>query len=293
MRIGQVKEYLRFKVQQSNPDSVIMIGPGGIGKTQIVYQVGEETNLPVKVINLQHVYPEQLMGVPKDDGTGYVRWLRPRDLPEERCILFLDEITNASALKQNAAMQLLMEKRVGDHRLHPDTLIVAAGNRPQDNILAKVLPSLVVNRCTFIQVDPPGVDEWLADFAIPNGIHPLIRAFVKSRPQFLFEESDATSEQQFARPRCWERLSRVLNELLKMEPTVRDELIIADWVRVRVRRLRGLSMPSLMCPPSMNLSRARYPKQLMDYAFWWRTSSPSLNRWRTSRAKRRRRGSRS
>jgi len=229
MRIRQIKELIKIRAEQSDPDAIMMIGPGGIGKSAIVEQVGQELGLLVQKINLQHFYPEQLIGLPKD-REGWVKWLRPSVLPEERCIVFLDELTNASALKQNAAMQLIYEKQVGDHRLHPDSLIVCAGNSPDDNLLAKALPSLVVNRMTMIKAEPPTIDEWLTDFAIPNDIDPLIRAFLKARPQYLFQQPPGpTSEQQFATPRAWERLSKTLGVILKSDDVdFRQSAIIGD-----------------------------------------------------------------
>ncbi|MEG7603081.1 hypothetical protein U2102_14740, partial [Listeria monocytogenes] len=52
--------------------------------------------------------------------------------PNAIYILFLDEITAAPTSLQAAAYQLTLDRRVGDHILPDNTIIIAAGNRASD-----------------------------------------------------------------------------------------------------------------------------------------------------------------
>jgi MoxR-like ATPase len=74
---------------------VMLWGPPGVGKSQIVMQIGERHDLPVIDIRLSQMEPSDLRGIPfKQDGR--VEWAVPSILPDagrhgEQGILFLDK----------------------------------------------------------------------------------------------------------------------------------------------------------------------------------------------------------
>jgi len=77
-------------------------------------------------------------------------------------ILFLDEITWIQREDVWAvAPQLVLDKIAGITAFHPDTLVIAAGNRPEDaGALIRMIHNPLLNRFKVVRISPPSVDEW-------------------------------------------------------------------------------------------------------------------------------------
>ncbi|MFN3785937.1 MAG: AAA family ATPase, partial [Thiothrix sp.] len=121
---------------QGHHTPVMLWGPPGVGKSQIIAQVGQRHNAPVIDIRLSQMEPSDLRGIPFRDG-GLVEWAIPSMLPDEKRhgevgILFLDEITSAVPSVSAAAYQLILDRRLGDYRVPDGWAIFAAGNRQGD-----------------------------------------------------------------------------------------------------------------------------------------------------------------
>ncbi|MCB1639409.1 MAG: AAA family ATPase, partial [Thiothrix sp.] len=91
------QEFLGTQAGHHTP--VMLWGPPGVGKSQLVAQVGARHQAPVLDIRLSQMEPSDLRGIPFREG-GRVEWAIPAMLPDagrhgERGILFLDEITSA------------------------------------------------------------------------------------------------------------------------------------------------------------------------------------------------------
>ncbi|HSO45993.1 MAG TPA: AAA family ATPase, partial [Rhodoferax sp.] len=115
---------------------VMLWGPPGVGKSQIVAQVGERHQAPVIDIRLSQMEPSDLRGIPFRIG-DVVQWAVPALLPDAqrhgpRGVLFLDEITSAPPAVSAAAYQLILDRRLGEYRVPDGWVIFAAGNRQGD-----------------------------------------------------------------------------------------------------------------------------------------------------------------
>ncbi|OQX03038.1 MAG: ATPase, partial [Thiothrix lacustris] len=89
---------------------VMLWGPPGVGKSQIVAQIGARHNAPVIDVRLSQMEPSDLRGIPFRDSE-LVEWAIPSMLPNAerhgaQGILFLDEITSAVPSVSAAAYQL-------------------------------------------------------------------------------------------------------------------------------------------------------------------------------------------
>ena len=76
---------------------VMLWGPPGVGKSQMVAQIAAAHSVPVIDIRLSQMEPSDLRGIPFRSG-DFVEWAAPAILPDAhrhgaRGILFLDEIT--------------------------------------------------------------------------------------------------------------------------------------------------------------------------------------------------------
>jgi MoxR-like ATPase len=97
---------------------VMMWGPPGVGKSQMVSEVAAKHDVPVIDIRLSQMEPSDLRGIPFRTGEN-VEWAVPVILPNakrhgEKGILFLDEITSAPPSVSAAAYQLILDRRLGE-----------------------------------------------------------------------------------------------------------------------------------------------------------------------------------
>ena len=114
----------------------VIIGPPGVGKSDMIRQTGERHAAPVIDIRLSQMEPSDLRGIPfRVDGR--VDWAVPSMLPNaerhgEQGILFLDEITSVPPSVSAAAYQLILDRRLGEYQVPDGWAIFAAGNRQGD-----------------------------------------------------------------------------------------------------------------------------------------------------------------
>ncbi|HEX3871134.1 MAG TPA: AAA family ATPase, partial [Pirellulales bacterium] len=190
--------------------SILLLSPPGMGKSDVVHQAAAQARLPCRSLLGTQIAPEDVSGIPRIIGERSV-FCPPRVLlpekPEPFC-LFLDEMPACTPDVQKAFYSLLLERRIGEHRLPPGTWVVAAGNRTEDRALVRTISSALVNRVIIlnVRVDVP---EWL-DWAARARVRPAIRDFIRVRPESLLRPIPR-GPVPFSTPRAWASLSRAFD----------------------------------------------------------------------------------
>jgi hypothetical protein len=127
-----------------------------------------------------------------------------------RAIILLDELSSSPAALQAAALQLVLDRKVGTYTLPKDVVIFAAGNRASDKTVHHEMPMPLRNRMRHAEflIDS---EEWIR-WAISAKVHPAIVGMIKAKPTMLNQFADALKHQQyaFATPRTWKQSSDVL-----------------------------------------------------------------------------------
>lgn len=193
---------------------VMLWGPPGIGKSDLVRQAGERHRVPVVDIRLSQMEPSDLRGIPFRIGE-HVEWAVPSMLPDAgrhgpSGFLFLDELTSAAPSVCAAAYQLILDRRLGDYRVPTGWAIVAAGNRQGDRGISYTMPSPLANRFSHYEITVD-VEDW-ADWAYSQGIDERVIGFVRFRPDRLFHFDPADNPRAFPTPRSWEFVHRALRK---------------------------------------------------------------------------------
>jgi MoxR-like ATPase len=193
---------------------VMLWGPPGVGKSQMVAQVAAHHSAPVIDIRLSQMEPSDLRGIPFR-VEGRVDWAIPSILPDARRhgpagILFLDEITSAPPAVSAAAYQLILDRRLGDYRVPPHWAIFAAGNRQGDRGVTYSMPAPLANRFSHFEVETH-LDDWVS-WAYANAIDERVIAFLRFRPELLFDFDPAHNPVAFPSPRSWEFAHRGLRK---------------------------------------------------------------------------------
>ncbi len=206
------KEYASASTGQHTP--VMLWGPPGVGKSQIVAQVAERHGVKLIDIRLSQMEPSDLRGIPFRADSG-VEWAAPAMLPNAdrhgtEGILFLDEITSAPPSVSAAAYQLILDRKLGEYEVPAGWAIIAAGNRQGDRGVTYSMPAPLANRFSHYEIDI-NLDDWVA-WAYTHQIDERIIGFLRFRQDLLFDFDPAHNPVAFASPRSWEFASRALQK---------------------------------------------------------------------------------
>jgi hypothetical protein len=193
---------------------VFLWGPPGIGKSDIVKQIGEDAGREVIDVRLALWEPTDIKGIPyynADKGT--MVWAPPAELPtnpESTAIIFLDELNSAPPAVQAAAYQLILNRRVGTYELPKGVDVVAAGNREGDRGVTYRMPAPLANRFIHLEakVDFDDFQEW----AVMNDVHPEVLGYVGFAKQDLYDFDPKSPSKAFATPRSWVFVSDLLKD---------------------------------------------------------------------------------
>ncbi len=229
---GQALDALRTgyaaQVAGTMTASWMLHGRPGIGKTEIVQQLATETGARLYDLRLTTIEPQDLRGLPfYDHEARRTVWYPPEDLPDDPAapaILFLDELTAAAPALQPTVYGLLQERRVGQHVLPASTFIVAAGNTVEDGAIAYEMGTALSDRLIHLAVRAEASD-WITRYAVPQGLHPSVTAFIRTRPDLLDTTEDALRKGQMiaCTPRSWARVSALVQAV--EDRALRDVLI--------------------------------------------------------------------
>ena len=218
------KKSLRKAFKNQRP--IFLWGPPGIGKSDIVKQVGDEFDRDVIDVRLSLWEPTDIKGIPyynSDQGT--MTWAPPAELPtdpDSTAILFLDELNSAAPATQAAAYQLILNRRVGTYILPKGVSIVAAGNRETDKGVTYRMPAPLANRFLHIELRSD-YEDWL-QWATLNKVHEQVVGYIGFAKQDLYDFDPKSSSRSFATPRSWNFVS----ELLKDDDL--DEFTLTDLI---------------------------------------------------------------
>ena len=204
---------------------VFIWGPPGIGKSDIVHQIGESIEAHVIDVRLSLWEPTDIKGIPyysANDNT--MQWAPPVELPNEKMakkhkaiILFLDEMNSAAPAVQAAAYQLILNRRVGTYVLPDNVYIVAAGNREADKGVVYRMPAPLANRFVHIEL-AVNFDDWFA-WAVDNKIHKDVVGYLQFSKKDLYDFDPKSPSRSFATPRSWSFVSELLEDELDEEIT--------------------------------------------------------------------------
>jgi len=201
------KTSIAFAIKKKRP--IFLWGPPGIGKSDLVAQIGADTNREVIDVRLALWEPTDIKGIPYfDSNAGTMTWAPPAELPTDpksTAILFLDELNSAPPAVQAAAYQLILNRKVGTYHLPKGVDIVAAGNRDGDKGVTYRMPAPLANRFVHLEMKVD-FDDW-QDWAVNNDIHPEVVGYVGYAKQDLYDYDPKSPSKSFATPRSWSFVS--------------------------------------------------------------------------------------
>jgi MoxR-like ATPase len=200
VNVSEASKHLNSVIKGGIKTSIMMWGAPGIGKSSIVNKVAEENEMEVIDVRLSQLAPTDLRGLPYVEN-GEARFAPPSFLPKSgKGLLFLDEVNLAPPAIQNVAMQLVLDRKVGDYTVPDDWFIIAAGNRVEDRAAVSQMPAPLTNRFLHFTVEAD-LTSW-KEYALTSGVEEKIISFLTFRPQLL--HSFNKNAIAWPSPRSWD-----------------------------------------------------------------------------------------
>jgi hypothetical protein len=237
------KKAISKAIQKRRP--VFLWGPPGIGKSDLVKQIGEQAGREVIDVRLALWEPTDIKGIPYYNADqGKMVWAPPSELPtnaDSTAIIFLDELNSAPPAVQAAAYQLILNRRVGTYELPKGVDVVAAGNREGDRGVTYRMPAPLANRFIHLEmkVDFDDFQEW----AVLNKVHPEVVGYVGFAKQDLYDFDPKGASKAFATPRSWVFVSDLLEDDDTDESTLTDLIsgAIGDGLAIKFMAHRKIA----------------------------------------------------
>lgn len=223
---------------------VLLMGPPGIGKTQIMEQIAAEKNVGLVAYTITHHTRQSAIGLPfiekriyggeehtvteytMSEIMGAVYSLMEKTGIREG-ILFLDEINCVSETLSPMMLQFLQCKTFGNQKLPEGWLIVAAGNPPEYNRSVRDFDVVTLDR-----VKKMNVREDFAvwkEYAQAKGLHGAVISYLDIKKDNFYVIESTPDGLQFATARGWEDLSEIIFAYeklgLKVDSTVAEQYI--------------------------------------------------------------------
>jgi hypothetical protein len=219
-----------FVVEAGLP--VLMRGRHGIGKSELVYQLARDLDLPVVERRASQMTEGDLMGLPSISGDS-TRWNAP-DWLKEACdnavVLFLDEVDRATMEVRQGIFELTDSRKLNGWHLHPGTRIFAAVNGGEhagaSSYQVGEMDPAELDRWTVFDVDPT-VSDWLT--WAKDKVDGMIWDFINQNHAHLEHTPDSGGYEPnkvYPSRRSWKRLNDTLDaSCLLAEPKERSGVI--------------------------------------------------------------------
>lgn len=207
-------------------DTVIMEGPHGIGKSNIVKQFANEKDFHLEELFLSHQEVGDLIGIPHTidrDGLTLTTWSMPIWLQRmhkaaaqgKHSVLFLDELNRAPIDVRQSALQLVLERQIHEHFLPVvngvRTLVVAAINPASDYQVDELDPALLDR---FLHVTVEADIKAFLSWGRKNGVNQIVLDYLGEFPDRLhWTPADGGIG---ATPRSWTKLGHFLDHVEKI-----------------------------------------------------------------------------
>jgi len=155
----------------------------------------------------------------KVSGYAVPRWAYEAN--QRPTMIHFEELNRAPQFVRNAALQILLEREIGQFKFNSNVIMMASGNLgDEDGTDVEEFDSALNNRLIHIP-HSLSVEEWLGDFAT-DGCHKLITSFIKAHPEQMYKTSENTKG--YATPRSWTMLSKFITENWGMDASPKDFL---------------------------------------------------------------------
>lgn len=229
-----------YKIPSIRQRPILLMGPPGIGKTQIMEQIARECKVALVAYNITHHTRQSAVGLPFIRETSYngktysiteytmseiiasvYRRMEETGLSEG--ILFVDEINCVSETLAPTMLQFLQGKMFGNQKIPEGWVIVAAGNPPEYNKSVREFDMVTLDRVRRIDVEAD-YPVW-KEYARAQKVHGALLSYLELRTKNFYRVEADVDGLQFVTARGWEDLSRLIYAYEELDIPVGEEIV--------------------------------------------------------------------
>ena len=233
-----------YEIPEIRQRPVLLMGPPGIGKTQIMEQIARELGVGLVAYTITHHTRQSAVGLPfirEEEFAGKTYsvteytmseiiasvYRRIRDSGQQEGILFIDEINCVSETLAPTMLQFLQCKTFGNQKIPEGWVIVAAGNPPEYNKSVRDFDMVTLDRVRYMTVEAD-YRVW-KEYARAQHISGAILSYLELRPGNFYRVEADVDGMQFVTARGWEDLSNLMAVYEKLGFLV-DEQVIREYI---------------------------------------------------------------
>lgn len=240
-------KYGEYRIPAIRQRPLLLIGPPGIGKTQIMEQIARECRIGLVSYTITHHTRQSAIGLPfireKEFGgqtfsvTEYTMseiiasvYEKMEQTGLREGILFIDEINCVSETLAPTMLQFLQCKTFGNQKVPEGWIIVAAGNPPEYNRSVRDFDVVTLDRIKKIDVTADFA-VW-KEYAYQAGIHNAVISYLELKKENFYRVETTVDGKLFATARGWEDLSQLIGVYEELGKVMDREVVyqyIQHW----------------------------------------------------------------
>lgn len=238
-------EYGAYRIPEIRQRPVLLMGPPGVGKTQIMEQIASECDIGLVAYTITHHTRQSAIGLPyiekKTYGGNEVSvtqytmseiiasvYDRMEVSGKSEGILFIDEINCVSETLAPTMLQFLQCKTFGNQKVPKGWIIVAAGNPPEYNKSVRDFDVVTLDRVKVIDVEAD-YPVW-RKYADQAGIHGAVISYLNIHRDNFYRCETTVDGMRFVTARGWEDLSEMLYAYERLGKTM-DEDVVGQYLQ--------------------------------------------------------------
>lgn len=221
MNIQETKSLLKKVFTNKLTIVPAVIGPKGIGKTELLKQCAKELNMGYQAVYPSSLQGEDFMGLLEKDKESNITYYLPPDFfptdnavknklfPEEG-LFVIEEFNRADTQTISALFPLLLERKVNNHSLAKGWRMVVSMNPESMEYMTNTIDNAGMDRIMPINVSPD-LDEYASYMLNNNLSNDSIMEFLYAHKEMFNQDELKNDMGKSPSPRGWTKTCEVLN----------------------------------------------------------------------------------
>ena len=225
--------------------TILFSGEMGIGKSSILKtlkdDLGDKYHYCYADMTTKDVGDFLIPSISEVDGVKVSSFIPNEEFGfhlNKPVVLMLDEIGKANRAVLNACLRLMLERCLGTYSLPEGSIVFATTNLAIEG-LGDVLPPHARNRVVQCKIRKSTGMEWIENFAIDNGVHPVVIGAAMEYPDMFesFENVEDPNQNHkifhpkaprpaFVTPRGLKAASDILHACSDLSDSIKTHMLI-------------------------------------------------------------------